>query len=537
MKKLYVKTVGKELLFPLLVIIAVSFAVYSNTLGNGFVWDDSDQVLGNPWLKDPRFLPKIFSSGAWDFKSVATNYYRPMTHVIFMLEYHIFGLKPWGFHLVNIIFHTGSSVLVFLIANILFRECKAPSKILSLPLMAAILFAVHPIHTEPVAWIAAITDLSYAFFCLMSFYLYMRSENKFNTRYYISVMAFFLGTLCKEPAITLPALTVAYDLMLNQKRPGLAFIVKRHAMFALAAASYLGIRFYALSGLVPIKSTSEYGSYGNMFILISAYLRKLVIPVNLKVIYWFSPVKSLLETQALLAIILTVVTVILFYVAYKKDKLAFFCLLIIVVPLLPSFYVPATNGPSLLGERYLYLPSVGLAMLIPLMTAWFADSRWRVVAFSIFLVLIALFSAGTMIRNADWKDNRSLFAKEVERSPQSAEAHSYLGLGYNEHGQYDLAIGEFLTTINLNLFVEDAYKNLGIAYCGNGMMDKSISALEESLKVKPDDAEVYNYLGIDYEKKGDLKRALENYKVAVNLNPSNMTFKRNLEKVLQEIQG
>src|SRR5512135_2525637 len=176
----------KESLVPILAVIAVSLAVYSNTLGHDLVWDDSDQILGNPWIRDPGFLPKIFSSGVWDFKSVASNYYRPMMHVFYMLGYTVFGLRPWGFHLVNIIFHAGVSVLVFLIARALFAGHGARAKAFPLPLMAAVLFAVHPIHTEPVAWVAGIPDLSYAFFCLLSFYLYYLSEDKFGPAYFLS---------------------------------------------------------------------------------------------------------------------------------------------------------------------------------------------------------------------------------------------------------------------------------------------------------------------------------------------------------------
>ncbi len=218
MKELHERPAQNDLRFPLLVIIAVSMAVYANALWNGFVYDDGFLVLDNPWIKDVKFLPDIFLSEAWGFiQGEPNSYYRPMMHVIYSLDYSLFGLKPWGFHLVNIIFHAGSSVLVFLIARTLFSENKYPSRFISIPLMAGVLFAVHPIHTEAVVWVSGVQDLSYAFFCLLSLYLYLRSDSRFNANYYLSVLAFFLGTLCKEPAITLPGLLIAYDLLLNKK--------------------------------------------------------------------------------------------------------------------------------------------------------------------------------------------------------------------------------------------------------------------------------------------------------------------------------
>ena len=91
-----------------------------------------------------RFIPEIFSNNVWGFRGEITNYYRPMMYVIYMLTHHLFGIAPWGFHLVSALLHAGSSVLVFLIARILFSKYKSPSKYLSIPLMAAVLFAVTP---------------------------------------------------------------------------------------------------------------------------------------------------------------------------------------------------------------------------------------------------------------------------------------------------------------------------------------------------------------------------------------------------------
>ncbi len=346
--------------------------------------------------------------------------------------------------------------------------------------MVAVLFAVHPIHTEAVAWISAVTDLSYTFFCLLSFYLYLRSENRFNTGYYLSVVAFFIGTLCKEPALTLPGLLIAYDLLLNKKKAALPFIVKRYALFALAASAYMSIRFYAL-GWISSKQHGEYGYFGNLFIIFATYLKKLIMPTSLKFIYLFKPVHSLLEVNALTSALLTVLVAALFYFTYKKDRLALFCLLTIVVPLLPCLYLPAITGQSVLGERYLYLPSVGFIMLITLTMARLANSGRRIAVASVFLALVALYSTGTVLRNADWKDDYSLWTAELKKSPGSdvardnlllaAGAHINLGAMYEKSGRDDLAIGEYITATKCNPIPDDAYvayKDLGNTYGRRG---------------------------------------------------------------------
>jgi tetratricopeptide (TPR) repeat protein len=537
MKGIQKRPAWRELLFPLLLVIAVSLAVYANTLGNAFVYDDDFMVVRNPWITNFRFIPNIFSNNV--FRVEITNYYRPMIDVIFMFAYYIFGPMPWGFHLVNVVLHTGSSVLVFLIARILFSEYKSPSQYLSIPLMAAVLFAVHPIHTEAVAWVSGVMDLSYSFFCLLSLYLYIRSENRFNTIYYLSALAFFTGTLCKEPALLLPGLLIAYDLLLNKKKPGFKFILKRYALFALAASAYLCIRFYALGGnLAPENGYSEYGYFGNMFIVVLTYFKKLILPTNLTLFYAFKPVHSLFEARALTAVILTMLIIVLFYIAYKKDKVAFFCLLVIAVPLLPVIYIPALGqAASVIGERYLYLPSAGFCMLVSLAIARLAGSgRGRFAAASVFLALVALYSAGTVLRNRDWKDGGSLWADEVKKAPWSTEAHTNLGLYYGSIGRDDLAISEYLKALQCRPVIEEAYENLGITYDKLGMEDKAITVFEEMLKASPDDALAYNGLGVAYAKKGDMNKAAAYFQMAVHFSPDEPLFKQNLENTLMKIQ-
>jgi hypothetical protein len=162
------------------IIFLVCLAVYCNALFNDFVYDDNDQVLENHWIRDVKYIPDIFTksvSGFWG-ETTLSNYYRPLMHLIFMFNYYVFGLRPWGFHLVNILFHAGVSVLVFVIIWRLLRASSSSSKrdekgfirALQSPAFAgAMLFATHPIHTEAVAWVAGIPDLSYTFFFLFLF--------------------------------------------------------------------------------------------------------------------------------------------------------------------------------------------------------------------------------------------------------------------------------------------------------------------------------------------------------------------------------
>ena len=179
-----------------LIIVATCFAVYFNALFNGFVFDDIQLIKDNDAIKDIRYIPEIFSENLWGLLGKASNYYRPLAPLIYMLTYHIFGLSPWAFHLVNILFHIGTCIVVYLIIDLLLREPSQRKRndFTSPAFIAALFFTTHPIHTEAVTWIAGIMDLSCGFFVLFAFYLFISTmERQFSKGLYIlSLVSFSL---------------------------------------------------------------------------------------------------------------------------------------------------------------------------------------------------------------------------------------------------------------------------------------------------------------------------------------------------------
>src|SRR3989338_6977952 len=180
-----VKRVSSSKYTAIIILLIASIGVYLNTLPNEFVYDDETQVLENQWIRDVKHIPEIFLTDVWAFagEERLSNYYRPLMHMIYMIDYHIFGLKPWGFHLTTIIFHAGVTLLVHLIAFMLINQSQdlnskskilnPKSQILSPAFIAALLFAAHPIHTEAVTWVGGIHELLFTLFYLLSFYFYI----------------------------------------------------------------------------------------------------------------------------------------------------------------------------------------------------------------------------------------------------------------------------------------------------------------------------------------------------------------------------
>ena len=355
----------------ILILFLVSFAVYFNALSSDFVYDDTDQVLKNHWIRDVKYIPDIFSESVWSFQDETTisNYYRPLMHLVFMLNYYVFGLRPWGFHLVNILFHTGVSILVFVITSRLLRASSSASKrdetafigaLQSPPFVVAVIFATYPIHTEAVAWVAGIPDLSYTFFFLLSFYLYMRSEAGTKGRYYLSVVSFFVAALCKEPALILPILLMVYDYIFGKKAKGYLHFIKRYLPYLLVAGAYLGLRYHALGGFSPQEPhvvLSAYGYIINVFPLFSQYLEKLLLPLNLNAFHVLHPISSVFETMGIVSLTVTAAFVVVTFLVFKKKNKICFCLLVTALPLLPSLYIPALGENVLLKGICICPPS------------------------------------------------------------------------------------------------------------------------------------------------------------------------------------
>jgi tetratricopeptide (TPR) repeat protein len=519
-----------------IIILAVSFGVYLNALFNGFVYDDEVLLLQNPWIRDPRHVPEIFLSDMWAFKGQeAGNYYRPMFHIFYMLDYHIFGLRPWGFHLTKILFHMGISLLVFLMGTtIISRYAGGNTKTYNeyIPFAAALLFATHPIHTEAVL---GITEVSLAFFYFLSFYLYVRADVTGRGVPVSSVVFFFLAVLSKETALTLPVLLIAYDYSFKRDSifhptPETFYpLLKRYLPYLpylVVAGIYLILRTYAIGGVVSVKAhpgLSGYEYFINVFPLFAQYLGKLILPINLNAAYVFYPVHSLLEWRGIMAVTVTLCFILTLYLARDRNRVVFFSLLLVIIPLLPAFYIPAL-GEHTFAERYLYLPSAGFVIIVSMGLCGIASldalrGRAVPIMLSVVLVITTLYCVGTIKRNPVWKDSFTLWSDTVRKSPDSFVSHNNLGLAYNNLGRTDKAIEEYKQAISLKPGFADAHNNLGTAYNNLGRTDEAIEEYKEAIRLNPYHAVAHYNLANAYGNKGQIDEAVKEYKKAIRLKP------------------
>lgn len=532
-------TTSNAMFLQMIVVVLVSFAVYFKALYNGFVYDDNFEILANPWIQNVKYLSEIFSKSSWDFITDPTlghtsNYYRPLAHVIRMFNYYVFGLKPWGFHLVNILFHSGNTVLVFMIASRLLRErefstATTPSPLssafLSAPFIAALFFAVHPIHSEAVTWIACVPEVSFTLFFLLSFYFYMRSamEDKDNTLLNaLSIGSFFLAGLCKETALTLPVILIFYDNAFRKTGKRISSYIWRYIPYFIIAGICLALRYNALKGFAPdeMKGLSTYLNVINVFPLFIEYLKDLCFPIDLNLWHTFRPIETLFNATGMLSFAVTVAYLVTVFFAWKKNKTAFFCLILIVVPLLPVFYIKGLSGKPY-AERYLYLPSVGFVILIGMFFSWLKKrtSRHSFAIIAVATLLTGLCSIQTIIRSQVWKNNILLFSDTVKKSPEAEDPNGWLGFALMEAGRDDEAIEQFRNTLKLNPNSVRPHIFLANLLLKKGLLKEAISHYQTLLSINPNDFGARQDIADAYMKSGMIDQAKEQYQILGKLNP------------------
>ena len=556
---------------PLLLIVAVAFAVYANALLNGFVIDDNHQVVDNQWVMSPGHLPDIFSSGVWEFEGRVSSYYRPLMYVIYRATYVVFGLKPWAFHLVNVLLHIAVTVLLFLLARRLWgADASADPWFLSPPFVAAMLFAVHPIHTEAVAWVAGVGELSFSFFYLLALCLYAHPRSDWGTPYIFSLVCYLLAMLSKEPAVTLPGMLLVYELLFRNGLRSWRVIALRLAPFGLVFLAYAGLRVLALGGLAPTMSSTTLGPLAytlNVQVLFSRYVQKLVFPVHLNVWHVFTPVASLISADTIAASTITLVCVAGVFLVRSNHR-ALFASALTAVPLLPAFYFSGLNQgvENAFTERYLYLPSAGFVLLLAAAADWCrkrVPATRAVTAFAL-ITLVVTYSLGTVKRNVVWRDALSLWADAAGKSPSSAIArlnygyallsHRRLAEGraemgealrlrptllndmmakgvlYSQKGLMKRAILEFHFALAAKPDYAPAHYNLGVLYESKGWTDQAIQEYEATVAIDPDFADAHNNLGIAYAEKGLKDQAIAHLEAAARLRPADLGFAANLQK-------
>jgi len=500
---------------------------YANTLSNKFVYDDNLQIVGNPYVQNFHYLRQIFTTGVWSFQGgqTRTNYYRPLMSLGYLLCNKLFGRKPFGFHVVNILLQVLVVCVLFVTTERLFRD-----RILAF--WTAFLFALHPIHTESVAWIGGATDLELAFFYLIAFSLFLQLGRTRGTslRIQLAMLASFaLAAISKEPALTLPPLAMIYEHIFRADRQQTTWRQKiaRYYLLWLAAAAYLVARIHFLGTFAP---TAIWPGVTRKRILLSAvvlfgqHLGKILYPVQLCAAHMFHPSVSLFDWHVIAGGLAVLGFVALFAVLWRRAHDLSFGLIWFVATLLPVLNARWV-GEHALGERYLYLPSVGFCWVI----AWGGLRFWQRLgscprayrhAFAAGIgILAVLCSIRIITRNRDWHDNLTLYTQTLRVSPDAYDFRNNLGTVYDAAGDTGDAEREWREVLRTHPKYSLSLSNLGMLYARQGLYSLATRYLEETVKVDPKFPVGHTNLGFAYADTGKLDQAEAQFRSAISLAP------------------
>jgi len=514
------------------ILAALAVLPYLNTLGNTFVYDDIDQVLRNPYIQNFHHLREIFTSSVWSFMGDfrgTTNYYRPVMSMGYLFCYQLFGPSARGFHLASLLVNAGVVLLVFLVTLRMFRSA-------AVALLAAGIFALHPIHSEAVDWIAAVTELELAFFYLLTFGFFLagaRADGKFSVPLQIAMAgSFALALLSKEQALTLPLLATLYEHFFREDRAAATRVQKFRRYGALwgLAAVYLVLRARYLGGLVPSLEPEVFGTGGlalAALALIGRYAWKLVWPAELCAYYLFPTQVAPLYPRALAGALALAIAAFIFMVLRKHNRQAAFGVVWMLATLAPVLNVRwMTSNPF--AERYLYLASVGFCWILGWagIRCWNALSmrgwRWRAALALVAVVIATLWVVRIVARNRDWHNNVTFYTATLAVSPDAYYIHNNLGTVYWAQGNMPAAESEWRTALRLAPGSEYALHNLGLVANAQKNYPEAEALFRRALAIRPNYSDAHLDWGKTFEATGRLPEAEAEFRAAEALSPLNL---------------
>ncbi len=524
--------------FPTWLLAAIlgllTMALYWPATQNDFVnYDDGIYVSSNVHVQNGLTLEGI----KWAFSNPLDCSWLPLTMLSHMLDCQLYGLKPWGHHLTSLLLHSLNTVLIFLLLRRLTGATWRSA-------MVAALFACHPLHVESVAWVAERKDVLSACFGFLALLFYVRyaqgrtEENKgqeaerrneavafyLSPFYWLAWFCFALGLMSKPMLVTWPFVLWLLDYWpLERFKPGRVWslVAEKIPFFVLsAAASVVTFVVQQQEGAMSALENLPLGMrFENALISYCRYLLKILWPTDLAVFYPYPDHYWPLKWALLSGFLLTGLSV-LWWVKRQRHPFLLVGWLWFVGTLVPVIGLVQV-GLQAMADRYTYIPSVGVLILI-VWGAYNLSRRWRhqMIALSVAgSAAIVLCSALTRQQIGYWKDTEALFRRAVNVTKNNYVAHNNLGCALAIKGQTDAAISQYLEAIRLKPDDADSHNNLGAALLDKGRTDVAISQCQEAIRLKPDYAEAHYNLGNALGHRGQTGAAISQYQEAIRLKP------------------
>jgi tetratricopeptide (TPR) repeat protein len=559
-------------------LVALSFLLYANTLTHEYTQDDAIVITENMFTKDGfSGIPGILSYDTFygffqvegKAKLVSGGRYRPLTLILFAVEYELFGPNPFVGHLMNVVFFALTVIVLYWLLLYAFNHLKAERQTMAytVALSAGLIFAAHPIHTEVVANIKGRDEIIALLGALSALYLSLKAYrlNKGWVWHVLAGLLFFIGLMSKENAITFLAVVPLSFYFFT--RASFRKLLLHSVPFVLAAVLFLIIRTSIL-GLDFGEPSSELmnnpflkfsnGQYiplafqerlATVLFTLGKYVQLLFFPHPLTHDYYprHIDIMSFADWQVLLSLFVYLgMGIYALWGIKKKDPVSFGILYYLAtLSIISNLFFPVGTN---MAERLAFMPSVGFCLIIGILMGRLARRKKGTLAvwpLYLVVVLAVLLGIKTVSRNTVWKDNYTLFTTDVKTSKNSAKLRNAAGgeLVFQSTKTQDEvqkqqmlleAEGHLKEAVRIHPFYKEAYLILGNCYNYLKRYDESVQAYTKALQIDPSYEEANNNLAITYqqggrfygEQQGNLQKAIQYLEQAGRMRPKDFETNR-----------
>lgn len=516
----------------------LTFIAYLPALKNGFVnWDDNVYIYENR---------NISSFGLdfikWSFSNSSVGHWHPLTWLSLALDYSLWGPDPWGFHLTNIILHSLNTLLVFILAVWLIgvkdsesytwralgplqRTMNFEAGTIVAAFVTALLFGIHPVHVESVAWATERKDVLSLLFFLTTLLSYIKYNSTVGLKkgvYYGSTLLLFIMALMSKPmAVTLPIVLLIIDFYPFRRltwKNSKWVVVEKMPFFALSLISSI-ITIWAAASAVAVGNNFSFltrlfiSARGYMF-----YILKMIAPINLAPLYPYPAKVNIFAIEYLGSAILLFSLTIYCIWSLRRSRLYLAVWLYYLVTLIPVIGI-VHAGPQDNADRYTYLPGISLFLLIGVALGdIFKRYPKRILSLAVLLLFLSVVLTNKTVNQIKvWHDSITLWTYETRLFPDSFMAHGKRGEAYIDLGYYKFALSELNKAIELNIGYSDEYYNRGKIYYIFKNYRQAINDFNRAIELSPRALDAYNNRGSAFFALGDYESATTDYKKVIEL--------------------
>jgi Flp pilus assembly protein TadD len=529
-----------------LLLVAATAAVFAQVVEFDFItFDDNVYVTENPHVQAGLSWTNV----RWALGAHECNWH-PLTWLSLMLDAEVWGSRAAGFHLVNLLLHTANVLLLFLL---LLRTTRCAYR----SAFAALLFGIHPLHVESVAWIAERKDVLSTFFWFLTMHAYVGYAKRPSAgRYASTAAAFATGLLCKPMLVTLPVVLLLLDLWPLARfvpaseaeratpSPLRRLVLEKVPLLALSAASSV-ITLYAQQRGGAVARLVEYPfalRLENAAVSTIAYLANAFWPSRLSVFYPHPGDHLPSWEAAVCGALVVALSVLAIYAARSAPYLTFgwFWYVVTLLPVIGLIQV-GTQG---MADRYTYVPLVGIFValswgipsLVERVTsrsrgARVGRRRHAVLCLAGCATAMAL-GVGAHKQAAYWRDSITLFEHAQRVTADNAVVHSNLGRALFDRGELDRALAHGRAVIRLDPAAPDGYFDLGVVLERMSRVDEAVAAYREAIRIAPDQANAHRNLGNLLAGQGRLGEAEDQLRDATRAQPDSSAARNDLGIVL-----